>query len=119
MDGKLFFINGVYGDSANNGNSLDAIDTKKSNNFTKKYQELILKDFEQKSNMRLVFAKNIFTLVCIYLVVVAFFLWQSGMTFRDFKLSDKVLITLLTTTSANIIGLLVFVVKYLFPEDKK
>lgn len=119
MNGKLFFINGVYGDSSNQGQISDAIDLEKSNSFTEKYQKLILKDFEQKSNMRLVFAQNIFTLVCIYLVVVGFFLWQSGMTFRDFKLSDKVLITLLTTTSANIISLLVFVVKYLFPEDKK
>lgn len=96
-----------------------AIQVEDSDEFTKKYHELILKDLSQKSDMRSSFAKNIFTLVCIYLTIVGIFLWQSGMTFRDFKLSDKVLITLLTTTSANVIGLFVFVVRYLFPEDKK
>lgn len=112
------FFEGIYVDSTNKLLPA-AIDSEKSDDFLKKYHDLILNDFANKSNMRVVFAKNIFTLVCIYLVVVGLFLWQSGMTFKDFKLSDKVLITLLTTTSANIISLFVFVVKYLFPEDKK
>lgn len=116
--GKQQIINGAFYEEGPNA-LLTALETKNINEFEKEYQRLILKDFAQKSDMRSVFAQNIFTLVCIYLVVVGFFLWQSGMTFRDFKLSDKVLITLLTTTSANIISLLVFVVKYLFPEDKK
>lgn len=111
-------INGAfYGGESNT--LLAALETKNINEFEKEYQRLILKDFAQKSDLRSIFAKNIFTLVCIYLIVVGVFLWLSGMTFKDFKLSDNVLITLLTTTSANIISLFVFVVKYLFPEDKK
>lgn len=40
-------------------------------------------------------------------------------TFESFALSDAVLITLLTTTTANVLGLMLVVSKYLFPQPTK
>lgn len=90
-----------------------------SNSFEEQYKTIVLLDFSRKSEMRVAYANNIFTLVCIYLCVVGVILWKSAVFLNGFQLSDNVLIALLTTTTANVLGLFAFVVKYLFPNDSK
>ena len=58
----------------------------------------------------------IFFMVFIWLAAVLAILAFVGK--GVFTLSDKVLITLLTTTSINVIGLLVIVANYLFNKNK-
>ena len=102
------------------GNSDGNLFNKISNSsFDEQYRAIVLLDFSRKSEMRVAYANKIFSLVCIYLCVVGVMLWQGGMELSGFQLSDNVLIALLTTTTANVIGLFTFVVKYLFPNDKK
>lgn len=58
----------------------------------------------------------IFWLLVGYLVVVFSILSLSACKCVCFELSDSVLITLLTTTTANVIGIFIIVVKYLFSK---
>lgn len=58
------------------------------------------------------YTHKIFVLICFWLVLVGILLIASGN--GNLHYSDTVLITLLTTTTANVIGLFVFVAKYLF-----
>lgn len=64
------------------------------------------------------FAEKIFSFVCLYMFSVFLILFLCGSP-GSFKLSDTVLITLLGTTTANVIGILIIVVKYLFSRNNK
>lgn len=44
-------------------------------------------------------------------------LWSSGLAGTTFRLSDSVLIALVTTSIANFLGLVVIVARHLFPSD--
>lgn len=44
-------------------------------------------------------------------------LWHSGMTGSTFRLSDSVLIALVSTSIANFLALVVIIAKHLFPSD--
>lgn len=72
----------------------------------------------QDRDQRKEFAEKIFSFVSLYMFAVFFILFLSGGP-GSFKLSDTVLVTLLGTTTANVIGTLIIVVKYLFSRNKK
>ena len=72
----------------------------------------------QDRTQRKKFAEKIFNFVSIYMYLVFFVLILSGCE-NKFYLSDSVLITLLGTTTANVIGVLIIVVTYLFSRKKK
>lgn len=72
----------------------------------------------QDREQRKQFAEMIFTFVSLYMGAVIFILLSSGARWVDFHLSDQVIITLITTTTANIIGILLIVVHYLFRKKK-
>lgn len=67
---------------------------------------------KQDREQRKIFSYVIFVFMCIYMLcaVVAVFICGLG----AMHLSDAVMITLLTTTLANVIGVFNFVAKYLF-----
>ena len=67
---------------------------------------------KQDREQRKVFAQWIFGLVCAYLLAVLVTVFLVG--FGPMTLSDIVLNVLLTTTTANVIGIFVIVAKYLF-----
>lgn len=73
----------------------------------------------QDRDQRKEFAERIFSFVSIYMLFVFLILFLSGTETTNFKLSDNVLITLLGTTTANVIGILIIVVTYLFSRKKK
>lgn len=76
------------------------------------------KSDDQDREQRKDFAERIFTFVSLYMVAVFAILILSG-GFTNFHLSDRVLVTLLRTTTANVIGILLIVVTYLFSRKKK
>lgn len=58
------------------------------------------------------YANKIYWLLCVYILVVMLLLYFCA--FRLTKLSSEVLIAIITTMTANVIGIFVFVAKYLF-----
>jgi uncharacterized membrane protein len=77
-----------------------------------------LKGNEQDREERKKFANKIFILLNCFLAVTVFIVIAAGFSkCIGFELSDTALITLLTTTTANIIGIFLFVVKYIFKAN--
>ena len=72
----------------------------------------------QDRGQRKKFAVAVFAFVAVYMAAVLTVVFLQG--FCDgFNLSDSVIITLLGTTTANVIAVLVIVVTYLFNRNKK
>jgi hypothetical protein len=71
---------------------------------------------EQDSFERKVYAYRVFTLICFWLLAVIIIMVADGK--GDLHYSDTVIITLLTTTTANVIGLFAIVNNYLFKTRK-
>lgn len=84
-----------------------------------KWEELECRKQDREQRKR--YANYIFGFLCTYMILVFIVLILSGYCDIRFSLSDSVIIALITTTTANIIGIFIFVVRYLFksPEDKK
>lgn len=72
----------------------------------------------QDREQRKEFADKIFNFVSNYMIFVCMVLFLKAITPRFF-LSDNVIITLLGTTTANVIGILIIVVTYLFSRKRK
>lgn len=75
-----------------------------------------LDSLKQDREQRKVFSYVIFGFVCVYMVLVLGAVILDGASFID--VSDGVLITLLGTTTIDIIGLFAIVARYLFPKRK-
>lgn len=78
-------------------------------------QELKFKKKEHRQ--RVEYAKKIYILIVVWLAFIGLIIICSGLkalVSEYFELSDKVIITLLTTTTVTVIGLFGTVLKYLF-----
>lgn len=71
-----------------------------------------IKDLQQDRDQRKILSYALFGFMCIYMAFVLFFVFLCGIGYMF--LSDKVLITLLSTTLADVIGIFSFVAKYLY-----
>lgn len=84
------------------------------------YETLLLKvqveRFRQDNEGRKVLRDAIFTVTVVWMFLVLLIVWHSGA--GKLKLSDSVLITLITTTTANVFGFLYVVVNYLYNKHK-
>ena len=82
-----------------------------------------IRQLEQNIEERKKYANRIYWLVCSWLVFVGLVVLRNGVqipiAWIPFGLSDGVLIALITTTTINVIGVFLFVVRYLFPREKK
>ncbi len=76
-----------------------------------------VKDIQQDREERKKYAKLIFWFICAWVSLVLIMMFFIG--FGICKLSDKVIITLLTTTTADILTLFYLVTKYLFTRGLK
>lgn len=76
-----------------------------------KMQEEI-KDLRQDRQQRKIFGYCIFSFMCAYMAAALTIVFLCGIGYMF--LSDKVLITLLSTTLADVIGIFSFVAKYLY-----
>lgn len=75
-----------------------------------------IEGLRQDRLQRKIFGYIIFGFMCIYMLSVLVIVYFIG--FDVAILSDKVIITLLTTSLASVIGVFNFVAKYLFPNKK-
>lgn len=75
---------------------------------------------KQNINARKEYATKIFGLIKVWLgsILALVFLSGIGKAKNLFTLSDSVLIALITTTTASVVGLFVIVVNYLFNNKK-
>jgi hypothetical protein len=80
----------------------------------KKIQKLDeeIKDLQQDREQRKVLSYALFRFMCFYMFIVLVIVFCCG--FGWMHISDKVLIVLLTTTLADVIGIFGFVAKYLY-----
>lgn len=67
---------------------------------------------KQNRSQRKLFGFALFAFMCLYMGAALLFVYLSGK--QELVLSDAVLVTLLTTTLADVIGVFSFVAKYLF-----
>lgn len=74
----------------------------------------MLQGKKQDRRQRKHFAYWIFGFVCAYMLLVLTVVLFVGIRCLGFALSDGVLVTLLSTTTANVLGLFIIVAKYLF-----
>lgn len=93
-----------------------AQDEKDFYDHQRKLQLLQLKRIEDENEARKTFSENIFTVTVLWMASILFVVFCSGM--GKLKLSDGVLIALITTTTANVFGFLYVVVNYLFNKEK-
>jgi hypothetical protein len=84
-----------------------------------KKQKLKNKSNKQDINQRKRYAFRTFTLVSAYIIAVFIILFMCGYQENSFSLSDNILMILLGTALANVIGLFAFVMKYLFNTGNK
>lgn len=77
-----------------------------------------LEGLKQDRQQRKEFAVKIYWLIVCWLGGVAILLFLVGWGGCGFRLSDAVLVALISGTSANVIGLLAIVILYLFPRRK-
>lgn len=75
-----------------------------------------IQKFEDDNESRREFSRNIFTVTVIWMFLVLVIVIQSAS--GKWRLSDSVLITLISTTTANVIGIFIIVANYLFNRDK-
>lgn len=91
---------------------IDALQTE--NDIRKEELKGRIQDREQRKE----FAIKIYHFLCFYLSSVLFLVVLSATPLIKFELTEGIIITLLTTTTANIIGIFILVVKYLFATRK-
>lgn len=69
-------------------------------------------------DLRRMYGKWILIATLSWITAIIVIVFLQGFKIEGFSLSDSVLLTLLGTTIANVVGLFILVVKYLFPENK-
>ncbi|MCG8409868.1 MAG: hypothetical protein MI739_01120 [Bacteroidales bacterium] len=74
--------------------------------------EQLEQDKNQDRKERKKYASHTFWFVIVYVVVILLLVIATGLNYL--KISDKILLALIVTSFAEIIGLFVFVMKYLF-----
>lgn len=69
--------------------------------------------------MRRMYGKVILCLTFLWIIAVLVVVFMQGYSAHGFALSDSVLMLLLGTTTANVIGLFIIVANYLFPKNAR
>lgn len=74
--------------------------------------------FGFKRVFTILFVPILFILMLVWLWYVAYFLWYAAFHKSQFELSDSVLIAMITSTTATIIGLFHYAARWMFAIDK-
>lgn len=111
IDKNLSFLENVEQSNINTLENIVSTDLERA--IKEEELESIKQDRVQRKN----FATKIFWVVVVYIAAVLTILVFYGRSCLGF--SDAVLITLLSTTTANVLSLLVIVFNYLFPNKGK
>jgi hypothetical protein len=86
------------------------------NYLENKRRSAFVEKFLSENTLRQTLTHRIFKFTCIWLAIVLLIVISCGLGLL--KLSDTVIITLITTTTANVIGFFVLVIRYLFNPKK-
>ena len=86
--------------------------------FSKEREKLQIQGMTDDLRARKNWGKRVFVLLVGWLLVVVLSVMFQGFGWRKFHVSDSVLITLITTTTANVLSLGYIVANYLFPKSK-
>ncbi len=79
-----------------------------------------LKGLQQDREERKKYAARTFIFLCCFTASIILIIILSGLTeWIKFKISDTVLITLITTSFTTVVSIFVFVMKYLFEKSNK
>jgi hypothetical protein len=76
-----------------------------------------LQENRDNHNLRTRYANKIFWLVCGWLGCVIIAVLFAGFELFGFRLSDKVLMTFIATTTLNVLGLFAIVAKWMFQQN--
>lgn len=83
-------------------------------------RKLQLEDLQNEVKARGIYAGRLFWMMVVWLVIAVLFVLSDALTipslaaYGTFHLSDSVLITLITTTTATVVGVFLIVAKYLY-----
>ncbi len=84
----------------------------------KNLQNEILKNSKQDRKERKRYALFTFVFLCIFTTIILGIIIAIGLSkFTHFKLTENVLITLITTSLSTIVGIFIFVMRYLFSKS--
>lgn len=105
----------------------ESVSVEKDDFFIEKIRQEQIKTSMQKEELagkkedrklRAKWAERIYGFVSLYMLAIFFILFLCGLPL-NFSLSDNVLIVLLGTTTANVIGIFMVVATYYFYRTKK
>jgi hypothetical protein len=102
---------------------IDEIELDEEAFFIAASKQLELESRKQDIELRGKFSRRIFSLIVVWLLIVLMIVIFEGfhttICTHDFKLSDNVLLALIGSTTANVLGVFIIVVHYLFPDSPK
>lgn len=112
---KLVVVPPDFPTKADDQNAQEAVQAE-GEFYERQLQEQTLADRRSARTQRETYAKGIFRLVCVWIFLIFILLLLQGFSaFVGYKpLSDPVLITLVSSTTVNVIGTLIIVLKYIF-----
>ena len=84
--------------------------------FDHKFKDEELQGLQQDRQERKTYANRIYWLIVVWLGMLFVMLGIQGFKPLNFSIDDKVLITLITGTTVNVIGIFLVVANYLFPR---
>lgn len=89
---------------------------KEQQDYESKFREARLDSYLTTIDQRKKFARNIFVIIVTWLFLVTFIIFANGCRWWGFTLYETSFTVLIGTTTANIIGLAVIVLKYVFKD---
>jgi len=92
--------------------------------FSKKKQEIQIKSLKHRLESQIIYGPRIYWLVVIWLLFVGVVIVTEGSQLSishyfgwEFDLSDTVMVAILGTTTASIIGMFVIILRFIFERD--
>lgn len=92
-------------------------DTEASKHNPKLIDQIIKRD-NSNLELREKYANRVYIFVCIWSTFIGLLILFQGFNWFNFKISNKILLTLLGTTFVEVIGLFVIIMSDLFPNGK-
>jgi hypothetical protein len=103
--------------------SPDVKDILEASAFERDRQALELQEVRQNIEERKRYARRLFIMLCLWLAIILLIAITNGIDNPficiGFHVSEAVIITLITTTTANIAAFFLVVTRYLFPVSKR
>lgn len=96
----------------------DPSDVQKDSSLEDEEKRERIRGLRQNIDERKHYASYLFWFLVGHMGLVFVILFFNGFMFLGFLLSDTVIVALITTTTANVLTMFYFVVKYLFNADK-